>query len=121
MMPTDHDHPIRIVPHPARLRVIWNGKVIADTMDALTLHEASYPQVAYIPRTDVDMTLLTKSAAKTHCPYKGDAQYFSLQFGGLTAKNAVWSYETPLPSVSSIARHLAFDPKQVEFIENNTT
>jgi uncharacterized protein (DUF427 family) len=120
MMQSDNDHPIRIVPHPARLRVVWNGKVVADTMDALTLHEASYPQVAYIPRTDVDMTLLTKSQSKTHCPYKGDAHYFSLQFGDMAAKNAVWSYETPLPSVHSIARHLAFDPKQVEFIENNT-
>jgi uncharacterized protein (DUF427 family) len=120
-MRSDHEHPIRIVPHPARLRVIWNGKVIADTMDALTLHEAAYPQVAYIPRTDVDMTLLTKSPSKTHCPYKGDAQYFSLQFGSSTANNAVWSYETPLPSANSIARYLAFDPKQVEFIENNTT
>jgi uncharacterized protein (DUF427 family) len=121
MRQSDHDHPIHIVPHPARLRIVWNGNVVADTMEALMLHEASYPQVAYIPRTDVDMTLLTKSPSTTHCPYKGDALYFSLQSGSLAAKDAVWSYETPLPSVSSIARYLAFDPKRVEFIENNTT
>ena len=72
------DHPIHIVPHPARLRVLWNGKVVADTIDALMLHEASYPGVRYIPRADVDMTLLTVSPLKTHCPYKGEANYFSI-------------------------------------------
>jgi uncharacterized protein (DUF427 family) len=113
------DHPIHIVPHPARLRVLWNGKVVADTIDALMLNEASYPGVHYIPRADVDMTLLTVSALKTHCPYKGEANYFSIGSGGETAENAIWSYETPNPSVAEIAGYLAFDQKQVEFVENN--
>jgi uncharacterized protein (DUF427 family) len=113
------NHPIRIVPHPARLRVLWNGKVAADTIDALTLHEASYPAVHYIPRIDVNMTLLTISPLKTHCPYKGEASYFSIGAEGETAENAIWSYETPNPSVAEIAGYLAFDAKQVEFIENN--
>ncbi len=118
-MQPDTNHPIRIVPHPARIRVLWKGHIIADTTDALMLYEASYSGVRYVPRTDVDMTLLTKSSLKTHCPYKGDASYFSLLSDGATAENAIWSYETPFPAVSNIARYLAFDPEKVEFVENN--
>ena len=115
------DHPIHIVPHPGRRRVLWNGKVVADTIDALTLHEASYPGVHYIPRVDVDMTLLTVSPLKTHCPYKGEANYFSIGSERETAQNAIWSYETPKPSVTEIAGYLAFDPKHVEFVEDNSS
>jgi len=113
------DHPISIAPHPGRLRVSWNGKTVADTTDALLLLEASYPGVRYIPRNDVDMTLLTKSQHRTRCPYKGEANYFSLSNDGKTAENAIWSYEAPLPVASQIAGYLAFDPKFVEFMENN--
>ena len=119
-MQANPDHTIRIVPHPARLRVLWKGNIIADTTDLLMLHEASYPTVAYVPRADIDMTLLTKSPQKTHCPYKGDASYFSLQSHDVTTENAVWSYETPFPAVNSIAGYLAFNSKEVEFVENNT-
>jgi uncharacterized protein (DUF427 family) len=115
----DPNHPIRIVPYPARLRVLWNGKVIADTTNAMMLYEASYPGVRYIPRDDVDMTLLEVSPLKTRCPYKGEASYFHLTAGGKAAKDAIWSYETPFPVAADIARYLAFDPKQVEFVENN--
>lgn len=118
-MQQDPNHAIRIVPHPARLRVLWNGKVVADTMGAFMLYEASYPGVRYIPRADVDMTLLEKSPTRTHCPYKGDASYFSLQTDDAAAHDAIWSYETPFPLVGEIAGYLAFDPKQVEFVENN--
>jgi uncharacterized protein (DUF427 family) len=118
-MQRDSEHSIHIVPHPARLRVLWQGKVVADTTEALMLQEASYPGVRYVPRPDVDMTLLSKSAFKTHCPYKGDANYFSLESKTKVGENAVWSYETPLPGVTEIAGYLAFDPKHVEFVENN--
>ena len=118
-MQSKPDHPIRVVPHPARVRVLWNGKVVADTMDALRLYEASYPAVYYVPRADVDMTMLTMSALKTRCPYKGEANYFSLAADGKISENAIWSYETPFPDVAEIAGHLAFDPQHVEFVENN--
>jgi uncharacterized protein (DUF427 family) len=118
-MQSQPDHPIRIVPHPARLRVLWNGKVVADTVETLMLYEASYPGVRYVPRADVDMTMLTVSPLKTRCPYKGEANYFSLGSDGKIAENAIWSYEMPFPAVADIAGYLAFDPKQVEFVENN--
>jgi uncharacterized protein (DUF427 family) len=89
------------------------GKTVADTRAALTLKEASYPPVQYIPREDANMSLLVRSDHKTHCPYKGDASYFSMP----GAPNAVWSYETPYPAVKEIAGHLAFYPNRVDSIE----
>lgn len=89
------------------------GKVIADSRRALTLLEGSYPPVQYIPRTDAQMSELTRGAQQTHCPYKGDAAYYSIG----AATNAVWSYEQPFPAVAAIAGHLAFYPNKVDSIE----
>ena len=118
-MQPNPDHLIRIVPHPARLRVRWNGKIVADTTDALMLYEANYPGVRYVPHADVDMMLLETSQYKTRCPYKGEASYFSLRDGGRRVENAVWSYEAPFPVAKDIAGYLAFDPKHVEFVDDD--
>ncbi|HZP76157.1 MAG TPA: DUF427 domain-containing protein [Pseudolabrys sp.] len=111
------DHPITITRNPKRVRVTFGGRVIADTTRALTLKEASYPAVLYIPREDAEMGLFTPTSHATHCPYKGDASYFSLNVGGHHAENAVWSYVTPHPAVREIAGHLAFYPNRVDAIE----
>jgi uncharacterized protein (DUF427 family) len=111
------DHPISIVPGPKRVRVTFGGKVIADTGRALTLTEASYPPVHYIPREDADMSALSRTAHGSHCPYKGDASYFSIAASGRTADNAAWSYETPYPAMMAIAGYLAFYPDRVDAIE----
>jgi uncharacterized protein (DUF427 family) len=87
-MSTLDDHPIRIVPNPKRLRASLNGRVVADTVRALTLFEASYPGVRYVPLADVDMTVLRKSAHKN-----------------------------PLPAASKIAGYLAFDTNRVDLFE----
>jgi uncharacterized protein (DUF427 family) len=111
------DHPITVTPNPRRVRVIAGGKVIADTTSALALKEATYPVVNYIPRADIDMAALTPTARETHCPYKGDANYFSIEADGKTFENAVWSYETPFPAMSGIKDYLAFYPNRVDKIE----
>jgi uncharacterized protein (DUF427 family) len=111
------DHPITVKPNAKRVRVTLGGAVIADTTHALTLQEASYPPVQYIPRGDADMSLLTPTTNSTHCPYKGDASYFSIKAGGKSAENAVWSYEQPYSAVAEIAGHLAFYPNRVDKIE----
>ncbi len=108
-------HPITITPVTKRLLVKWNGKTIVDTTRALDLKEASYPVVHYVPREDADMAFFEKTARSTHCPFKGDASYFTLKDGGASADNAVWSYETPFPAVKEIAGHLAFYPDKVTF------
>ena len=111
------DHPITITPNPKRVVVRFNGRTIADTRRALSLREASYPGVQYIPRDDVDMAMLERTAHSTHCPYKGDASYFSIRVGDRDAANAVWSYEQPYDAVGEIKEHLAFYPNRVEAIE----
>jgi len=113
------DHPITITPNEKRVRVIVGGQIIADTTDALRLQEASYPAVLYIPRADARMDLFTKTSNASHCPYKGDASYYSVSAGGKTAENAVWSYETPFPAMAEIKEYLAFYPNRVDAIEES--
>ena len=111
------DHPISIEPNPSRVVVTVGGKVIADTCDALTLREASYPPVQYIPRRHVDMAALTRSDHTTYCPYKGDASYYSIPAGGGRSVNAVWTYEAPFEAMARIKDHVAFYPDRVDAIE----
>ena len=110
------DHAISIHPNKNRVRVTFNDKVIAETARALTLTEAGYKPVQYIPREDTDMTLLSPTAHRTHCPYKGDASYFTITVDGKVAENAVWSYEQPFAAVREIAGFLAFYPNRVDKI-----
>ena len=113
------DHPITITPNARRVRVTFGGQVIADTTHALSLKEASYPVVLYIPRADAKMDLLKRTDHATHCPYKGDASYFSIAADGKTAENAVWSYEQPFPAMAEIKDYLAFYPNRVDKIEES--
>jgi uncharacterized protein (DUF427 family) len=113
----DSQHPISIEPNPARVLVKVGGRVIADTTSALSLREASYPAVQYIPRKDVDMSLLERTERATYCPYKGDCSYYSIVPGGERSLNAVWSYESPYAAVAAIKDHLAFYPDRVDAIE----
>jgi len=103
-----------IQPEQKRVRVRFRGEAIADTADALALKEGSYPVVYYIPRKDVKMDRLVRTAHSTHCPHKGDASYFSIKDG---PANAVWSYERPKDGVAAIKDHLAFYPDKVDAIE----
>lgn len=111
------DHPITITPNPARVIVSVAGRVIADTRKALTLREASLRPVQYVPREDVDMSLLQRTERTTYCPYKGDCAYYSIPAGGARSENAVWTYERPYASVSQIGTYLAFYPGKVDAIE----
>jgi uncharacterized protein (DUF427 family) len=111
------DHPIIITPNPKRVVVTLGGRTIADSRDALTLREARYPAVQYIPRKDVDMALLARTDQASYCPYKGEASYYSLPSGGERSVNAVWTYEAAYPSVAAIKDHLAFYPDRVDTLE----
>ncbi|MBB5468168.1 uncharacterized protein (DUF427 family) [Paraburkholderia sp. CI2] len=113
------DHPITIERNPSRVVVKVAGHTVADTRDALTLREAHYPRVLYIPRKDVDMTSLERTGHSTYCPYKGDAAYFSIPSGGERAINAIWTYESPYPAVEPIRDRLAFYTDRVDSIEEH--
>ena len=113
----DQGHPITIERNRHRITISIAGRVLADTHNALTLREANYPAVQYIPRKDVDQALLTRTDHATYCPYKGDCSYFSIPLGGARSINAVWTYEMPYPAVSAIKDYLAFYPDRVDAIE----
>jgi uncharacterized protein (DUF427 family) len=111
------DHPIIITPNPGRVLVKLAGQVIANTIRALTLQEANYSAVQYIPRDDVRMDLLACSSSHTYCPYKGEASYFSIPAGGARSVDAIWTYEEPYSAVAAIKGYLAFYPNRVDSIE----
>jgi uncharacterized protein (DUF427 family) len=83
------DHPITIGRNRDRVVVKVAGRVVADTSDALTLREASYAPVHYVPRKDVDMSLLERTDHETYCPYEGDCAYFSIPAGGAVHQRGV--------------------------------
>jgi len=114
------DHPITIERDRNRVTVSVAGHVIADTRDALTLREAGYPAVHYIPRKDVDMTQLERTSHQTYCPYKGECAYYSIPVGGERSVNAVWTYEAPYAALSEIREYLAFYPDRVGAIRIGT-
>jgi len=111
------DHPITITPARERIVVTVAGQRIADTHEAVSLNEAAYPPVHYIPRKDVDMTLLERTSHQTYCPYKGECSYYSIPIGGNRSVNAVWTYETPYAAVVAIKDHIAFYPDRVDAID----
>ncbi|MBO9602000.1 MAG: DUF427 domain-containing protein [Novosphingobium sp.] len=111
------DHPIAIEPNPKRVVVKVGGRIIADTVESLTLREANYPPVHYIPRKDVAMEMLQRSGTASYCPYKGDAAYFGIPASGQRSADAVWTYEAPYAAVAAIKDRLAFYPDRVDAIE----
>ncbi len=111
------DHPITITPTPQRVVVTAGGRVVADSRAALTLREAAYAPVLYVPRADVDMAQLERTAHSTYCPYKGDCAYYSIPAAGERAVDAVWTYEQPYDAVAAIRGHVAFYPDRVDSIE----
>ena len=110
----DATHPITIRPTGARVTVRVGGTAVAETDGALSLAEASYPVVQYIPLSDVDQSLLERTTTQSYCPYKGDASYYDLLAGGRELTDAVWTYREPYDAVAAIAGHVAFYPDRVD-------
>ena len=98
------DHTITVEPHPGRVTVRVGDAVVAESGRALVLREAGYPPVFYIPREDCRMALFEPTDRVTHCPFKGDARYWTVA----GVENAAWAYDAPFAQVASIAGHVAF-------------
>ena len=111
------DHAITITPNPMRVVVSVGGHFIASSREALTLRESHFGTVHYLPRKDVRMSLLERTAHATYCPYKGECAYYSIPAGGERSVNAVWTYESPYDSVAPIKDYVAFYPDRVGTIE----
>ena len=105
------DHPITIERNAHRVVVRVAGRVVADTREALTLREASYPAVQYVPRK------VERTDRVTYCPYTGECAYYRIPLGGERSNNAVWTYDEPYAAVAAIKDHVAFYPDRVDAIE----
>ena len=108
------EHPITVEPTGKHVTVRVNGEVVADTHDALTLQESTYPAVLYIPLDDVVADRLKPSDTETYCPFKGDASYYHVTAGDSTVDDAIWTYVKPYPAVAQIAGHVAFYPDKAD-------
>jgi len=111
------DASITLAPNPNRVVVRVGGVIVADTTRAVVMRAPGTPDQQYIPRQDVDMTRLVRTELATHCPYKGDASYWSIRSGPRTVENAVWSYERPYDDMAPIAGYLAFYADRVDAVE----
>jgi uncharacterized protein (DUF427 family) len=112
--PTDA-HPITVQRTGKHVTVQVNGEIVADTDDALTLQESTYPAVQYIPADDVVQSVLRTSDTQTYCPFKGDASYYHVvTSAGDTVEDAIWTYQSPYPAVAQIAGHVAFYPDKAD-------
>jgi uncharacterized protein (DUF427 family) len=113
------DHPITIKPSGSHVVVRVAGSEIANTKNALTLQEASYPPVLYIPANDLNMDLLRRTDHSTYCPYKGQCAYYDIALGGEKSRRSVWVYEQPYAAVAAIKNHFAFYGDRVDSIDQS--
>ena len=114
MLKPGPDHPITLEPAASRWRANFAGHVIADSNDALILNEKGHAPVVYFPRQDVAMEYMSRQERTTHCPYKGDASYWTIYMDGVLAENAGWSYDEPYPAAAALKGRIAFYPDKVE-------
>jgi uncharacterized protein (DUF427 family) len=112
------DHPITVTPTDGHVVARVGGQVIAESDRSLTLQEASYPPIQYLPLADVDPAVLRSTDHQTYCPYKGDASYYTVTTASGDLDNAIWSYRKPYEAVSEIADHVAFYPDRIEVTVN---
>lgn len=102
-------HKLLFSPFPRRIRAVLAGRAIADSERAMLLHESNIFPVVYLPQDDVAMELLTMTDRTTHCPFKGDASYWTITAGDTVAADAAWSYETPIESAAWLQGYLAIE------------
>ena len=107
-------HTVEVVPSEHSVRVAVGGEVVAESSRPLELHETGYPTRYYLPLEDVRDGVLEPSEKTSHCPFKGDANYYSVRAGGELHENVVWTYREPIPAVAEIAGYVSFYPEKAE-------
>jgi uncharacterized protein (DUF427 family) len=110
----DYPRPPRVEATPKRIRIIFNGVVIADSTNAKRVLETSHPPAYYIPQADIRMEYLTPTRQQTFCEFKGGASYWTITVDGRSADNVAWGYKNPSKGFEPIANHLAFYVSRVD-------
>lgn len=110
----DYPRPAITEQTSALLQVRFDGRLIAETRSGVRTLETSHPPSYYFPRSDVDMDALSLTSHRTHCEWKGEAEYFDLVSGDRVSANACWSYPSPAHTFATIAAFIAFYPRLVD-------
>ncbi len=111
------EHQIVLEPTSERVRVSAGDSIIADSLGAITVHEANYPPVQYLPLEDVRSNLLVDSDRQTYCPFKGKARYWHIALpDGGQIDDAVWGYPEPYAEMIELEHRVAFYPNKVEIL-----
>ncbi len=113
------NHKIELGDGSAFVRISHGGQVIAESRNAILLHEGSYPPRHYIPEADIKMAALSPTAHVTHCPFKGDAAYWTLTLGDTVLENVAWAYPDPFDEMMRLKGHIAFDTDRLDQIETD--
>lgn len=113
------DYRIDLAASSERVRVRFNGKVIADSQRALIVRETKHDPVVYFPREDVRFDAMERTDHQTFCPFKGEASYWSLRVADRVETNAVWTYEDPFDEVAGLKDYVSFYPDRVEWLHGN--
>ncbi len=110
-------HAIEIEDHPGRVRGLVDGSELFDSERSKILHEGRLPDRIYVPLDDFDASLLEESDRTSHCPFKGDARYWSVRVGDRVVEDAIWAYPDPIEDVSEIAGFASFYPEKLSELE----
>lgn len=110
----DYPRPPRVEPTSKRIRVMFNGVMIADTTRAIRVLETSHPPSYYIPLDDVQQGYLTRTGQRTYCEFKGAASYWTLNVNGRVSENAAWGYLDPARGYEAITGYITFYPSRVD-------
>jgi uncharacterized protein (DUF427 family) len=112
--PRDPYTRVDLLPSSRHVRVEVDGATIAESTKPTLLFETGLPVRYYLPKTDIRMDLLVRTATASHCPYKGEASYWSLTLGETVVEDVAWSYRTPLPESQKIAGLVSFYAEKVD-------
>lgn len=111
-------NPIRLERAVRRWRALFAGHLIADSDDAIIVHESGANPAVYFPRDSVSTDYMSRTERTSQCPYRGEATYYTLLMDGNLAENAVWSFESPTDEdLGAMAGRIAFDPTVVDVYE----
>ncbi|MFN8377815.1 MAG: DUF427 domain-containing protein [Anaerolineae bacterium] len=111
----DYPRPPRVESVSRRLRVVFNGIVIADTVQGMRVLETSHPPTYYLPQADIRMDLLSPVPNyRTYCEFKGSAVYWNLEVEGRVSQKVAWSYPEPSSGFEAIRDGLAFYASRVD-------
>ena len=108
------EHVLYFEDFPRRVRAVFADRVLADSREVRLMHETGHLPVYYFPERHVDTDALEGTGHSTHCPFKGNASWWSIKVGDRVAENAVWSYRDPLPGAPPLAGHRALELKAID-------